>query len=157
MEQTMVIMGQMPATIFLQDALHRDAKKLLLLYCKEYVLHGISHFIDKNDGSETLLKIDKKNCFAMPTMPFIDFEMKRINIDELLVYSYLCYVAYTAKTSLIKIRLDMISKRTSLPKKAIKDVLNSLYEKEIYLEQAAKGLVNVKLCDENLLSDLDRL
>ncbi|WP_176518942.1 hypothetical protein [Bacillus wiedmannii] len=68
----------------------------------------------EDEGNKLTFKFTEGKKFLVPVVLFIDFERGRIDIDELLVYMYLCYVVHTSNNSNLKIRVDMISKRTGL-------------------------------------------
>ncbi|HDR7713661.1 MULTISPECIES: hypothetical protein [Bacillus cereus group] len=149
------ITGELTERIFLEEKMGKDAKKTLLAFFAEHILHGANGIIDDETGNTMVFQFTKGKTFPVPVVPFIDFERGRIDIDELLVYVYLCYVVHTSKNSNVKIRVDMISKRTGLSKKKVKDVLNSLYEKETYIKDLGKGMIDVYLLSSKLLSDLE--
>lgn len=149
------ITGELSEGIFSDERMSSNAKKTLLLFFTEYILHGTNSMIDES-GDKIEFNFTKGKTFSVPVIPFIDFERGRIEIDELLVYTYLCYVAHTSNNSNVKIRVDMISKRTGLSKKKVKDALNSLYEKESYITDLGKGIIDVYLLSKDLLSQLER-
>ncbi|MDT3494256.1 hypothetical protein NLU03_07265 [Bacillus toyonensis] len=149
------ITGELTEGIFLEEKMGKNAKKTLLAFFAEHILHGTKGMID-GEGNEIIFNFTKGKNFPVPVVPFIDFERGRIDIDELLVYMYLCYVVHTSNNSNVKIRVDMISKRTGLSKKKVKDVLNSLYEKETYITDLGKGMIDVYLLSKDLLSQLER-
>ncbi|MGG5792465.1 hypothetical protein [Bacillus nitratireducens] len=153
--QDVKITGELTERIFLEEKMGKDVKKTLLLFFKEHILNGAKGMIDE-DGNKITFKFSEGKKFPVPVVPFIDFERGRIDIDELLVYMYLCYVVHTSNNSNVKIRVDMISKRTGLSKKKVKDVLNSLYEKETYITDLGKGMIDVYLLSKDLLSQLER-
>lgn len=111
------ITGELTEGIFLEERLGKNAKKTLLLFFVEHILHGTKGMIDDETGDTMVFQFTKGKTFPVPVVPFIDFERGRIDIDELLVYVYLCYVVHTSKNSNVKIRVDMISKRTGLSKR----------------------------------------
>lgn len=147
--------GELSEGIFLDERMSSNAKKTLLLFFAEYISHGTNSMIDEL-GDKIEFNFTKGKTFPVPVIPFIDFERGRIDINELLVYTYLCYVAHTSNNSNVKIRIDMISKRTGFSKKKVKDVLNSLYEKETYITDLGKGMIDVYLLSKDLLSQLER-
>ncbi len=153
--QDIKIIGELTEGIFLEEKMGKNAKKTLLAFFVERILHGATGMID-DEGNELIFNFTKGRNFPVPVMPFIDFERGRIDIDELLVYMYLCFVVHTSNNSNVKIRVDMISKRTGLSKNKVKDVLNSLYEKEIYIKDLGKGMIDVYLLSKDLLSQLER-
>ncbi|PGL43186.1 hypothetical protein CN930_01280 [Bacillus cereus] len=148
------ITGELTERIFLEEKIGKDAKKTLLLFFAEHILNGAKGMID-DEGNKIVFKFTEGKKFPVPIVPFIDFERGRIDIDELLVYTYLCYVVHTSKNSNIKIRLDMVSKRTGLSKKKVREVLNSLYEKENYLTDLGNGMIDVYLLSKKLLYELE--
>ncbi|MED1299947.1 hypothetical protein BK704_23345 [[Bacillus thuringiensis] serovar konkukian] len=151
------ITGELTERIFLEEKMGGNARKTLLAFFAEHILHGANGIIDDETGNTMVFQFTKGKTFPVPVLPFIDFERGRIDIDELLVYVYLCYVVHTSNNSNVKIRVDMISKRTDLSKKKVRDVLNSLYEKETYITDLGKGMIDVYLLSSKLLSGLERI
>ncbi|MDC2864007.1 hypothetical protein [Bacillus sp. BP-3] len=151
------VTSELTERIFLEERMRKDAKQTLLTLFTQQILHNTQGIIDDETGNQVVFQFTKGKTFPVPVIPFIDFERGRIDIDELLVYTYLCYVVHTSNTSNVKIRVDMISKRTGLSKKKVKDVLNSLYEKEKYIIDLGKGMIDVYLLSKELLSELETI
>jgi len=143
-------LGALPVKLFIDD-IPREAKLTFLVMYKHKVLNNAAGILNENEKIEFKKGLKE---FPFPKIPYIDYENEIIDIEDLFVYAYLCYVAYQCKSHIIKIDINMIHKRTKLGKQKIKEILNKLATFKTYITPLKNGKVELDFLSPKLLDEL---
>ncbi|MFD1032930.1 hypothetical protein [Metaplanococcus flavidus] len=109
---------------FNADELAVELDLYLKLQLKEnnYVIKEV---LDENSTVD-LKNLKEEEKFYVPTIIIFDYRERKINVIDLIVYVYLCYIAYSDNNSTVKPSKKEISRKINERKTDVEESLNFL-------------------------------
>lgn len=114
------------------------------LYIDIYRYHA--HTIEKEGFyvrgewvSAKKINLNSEETFYVPSLIFVYDRQDFIRGIDVVVFAYLCYVAYKNKTGTVKVDVGEISRKTKIKKTQVRISINNLIREEFLLPSPVSG------------------